>query len=302
MAVPPSSQFNRAVLEIAAEAEGAFSIKDVRDSLSGKLDLTEEDLNEMIPTGVLTKVYSRTSWAISSLKNAGLLESPERGKRQITEQGRKYLMDHPREITTSELMKLRDELERKPEPVNGNTIGGEPTEEIDPYEQISKSYLELQGQLERELLEKIKDVSPKSFEILVNRLLSRIGYGEIEQEAGKPGDQGIDGILNQDPLGLEKVYVQAKRYTTGQVREPDIRNFSGSLDRYGATRGVFITNAEFASQAYKTAREISKGPKSIQLIDGKKLAALMIKHNVGVVIGETYEVKRLDDYYFEEIA
>ena len=127
-----------------------------------------------------------------------------------------------------------------------------------------------------------------------------MGYGD-GRVVGRSGDQGIDGILNQDTLGLEKVYVQAKRFDNAQVGEPEIRNFSGSLDPYGATKGVFITTSRFSSTAQQTAENISRGGKFIRLIDGEELAKLMISHGVGVVTEITYEVKKLDANYFAEV-
>ena len=170
-----------------------------------------------------------------------------------------------------------------------------------PNEQMGKSYRELQSQLADDILDSMKGISPTSFERLVNRLLSQMGYGEVKRETGRSGDRGIDGILNQDTLGLEKIYVQAKRYDTATVGEPEIRNFSGSLDGQGATKGVFITTATFAQKAWQTAQNISMGNKSIILIDGRQLAQLMIRHGVGVVTEITYDIKTLDANYFAEV-
>ena len=130
-------------------------------------------------------------------------------------------------------------------------------------------------------------------------LLVKMGYGQGET-IGRSGDGGIDGIINQDALGLDKVYIQAKRYTVGSVGEPEIRNFSGSLDPYGATKGVFITTSTFSNTAHQTAQTISAGNKLIRLVDGNELAHLMIKHGVGVVTEYTYLIKKLDENYFAE--
>ena len=167
---------------------------------------------------------------------------------------------------------------------------------------MGKSYRELQSQLADDILDSMKGISPTSFERLVNRLLSQMGYGEIDRETGHSGDRGIDGILNQDTLGLEKIYVQAKRYDdSNRVGEPEIRNFAGSLDGQGATRGVFITTSTFLSTARQTAKNISMGNKSIILIDGPELAQLMIRHGVDVVTEITYEIRTLDANYFAEV-
>ena len=174
-------------------------------------------------------------------------------------------------------------------------------EDSSPEEQLDLLARQLTEQLVDEILTNLKSMHPTDFERLVNRLLNRIGYGEIDREQGHSGDEGIDGILSQDLLGLEKVYVQAKRYSSNQVGEPEIRNFSGSLDPHGATKGVFITTSTFSSTARQTAENISRGGKFIRLIDGGELAELMITHGVGVVTEITYEVKKLDANYFAEV-
>ncbi len=154
----------------------------------------------------------------------------------------------------------------------------------------------LRTQLAEDLKANVSLVPPTQFEGLVLDLLHKMGYGEPEHT----GHSGDGGIISQDALGLEKVYVQAKRYTTGAVGEPEIRNFSGSLDARGATKGVFITTSTFSSTARQTARTISAGNKFIRLVDGNELAQLMIRHGVGVVTEYTYEIKKLDENYFED--
>ena len=160
------------------------------------------------------------------------------------------------------------------------------------------AFKESMAKLADDLLSQIRNESPIRFEFLVLDLLSRMGYGQ-PAHTGRSGDGGIDGIINQDALGLEKVYVQAKRWAN-QVGEPEIRNFSGSLDPHGATKGVFITTSTFSSVARQTARTISAGNKFIRLVDGNELAHLMIRHGVGVVTTYTYEIKKLDENYFSE--
>ena len=164
---------------------------------------------------------------------------------------------------------------------------------------MAKSHAQHQNMLSDEILDSVKGVTPSGFEHLVVELLSRMGYGD-GRVVGHSGDQGIDGFLNQDTLGLEKVYVQAKRHTSSQVGEPDIRNFSGSLVAQGATKGVFITTSTFSLTARQTAQAISLGNQFIRLIDGSELAELMVKHGVGVVTEMTYEVKKLDANYFAD--
>ena len=172
------------------------------------------------------------------------------------------------------------------------------TTSITPDELMGELYRELNNKLADELLESVKGVPPDRFELLVVRLLEKMEYGQ-GQRVGRSGDQGIDGIINQDPLGLEKVYIQAKRWQS-QVGEPEIRNFSGSLEVKGANKGVFITTSTFSSTARGAADLISAGNKYIRLIDGNELAQLMIRHGVGVVTETTYALKKLDENYFAE--
>ena len=166
-------------------------------------------------------------------------------------------------------------------------------------EQMAESFLKLNARLSEELLESVKSISPNIFESLVVRLLERMGYGE-GSVVGQSGDGGIDGVINQDPLGLEKVYIQAKRWQN-QVGEPEIRNFSGSLEAKGANKGVFITTSTFSSTARQTAQFISAGSKFIRLIGGEELARLMVEHGVGVMTETTYEVKKIDENYFVDL-
>jgi restriction system protein len=172
-------------------------------------------------------------------------------------------------------------------------------DDIAPGELLAQAYVEVEQTLVGDLRASINGVSPTRFERLVVDLIEQMGYGE-GTVVGRSGDGGIDGIISQDALGLEKVYVQAKRYTTGPVGEPEIRNFSGSLDARGADKGVFITTSEFSSTARQTAQNISAGNKFIRLVDGDELAHLMIRHGVGVVTEYTYEIKKLDENYFAE--
>ena len=178
-------------------------------------------------------------------------------------------------------------------------FGTENAPDANAIELLDAGYRQTQRELASELLEGVRTVSPDHFEILVVDLLVKMGYGQGEA-VGRVGDGGIDGIINQDPLGLEKVYIQAKRYTAGSVGEPDIRNFAGSMIARGATKGVFITTSRFSSTAVQTAANVSQRNETIRLVDGNELAQLMIRHGVGVITEYTYEIKKLDENYFAE--
>ena len=232
-----------------------------------------------------------------------MLEYPTRGRSRITPKGIEYLASHQGEIQNAELLRIAEGRDDGPVVPEGP---GSPTSlddanDVTPDEQMGINHLQHENMLSDEILDAVKGVSHSGFERLVVELLEKMGYGTGRPKGGK-GDGGIDGILNQDPLGLEKVYVQAKRYVKApQVGEPEIRNFSGSLDPHGATKGVFITTAEFSSTARDTAENIPRGGKFIRLIDGPELARLMIRHGVGVVTEATYEVKKIDANYFEDV-
>ena len=299
MAVPEANKFYRAVLETASEAGRSLSVREIIERLPTKLHLDEPDLAELVPSKRQTRVENRTYWAISKLKKAGLLEVPERGKPQITSTGSDFLIQHSGEIQNSQLIRLMDAAQSV-DLAPSAEVSSLNSDDLTPDEQLAVSYQAHIQMLVDETLDSVKSISPAGFERLVVELLKKMGYGD-GRVVGRSGDQGIDGILNQDTLGLEKVYVQAKRFDNAQVGEPEIRNFSGSLDPYGATKGVFITTSRFSSTAQQTAENISRGGKFIRLIDGEELAKLMISHSVGVVTEITYEVKKLDANYFTDL-
>ena len=230
-----------------------------------------------------------------------MLDRPSRGHFRVTPSGRNFLNSHTGKITTAQLKKL-SEL-HGPEDVDtssGSIVIDETTDEdASPQDKIEVGYRELTGQLADDLLESIVQVSPDAFERLVVDLLEKMGYGKGEA-VGRSGDGGIDGIINQDALGLEKVYIQAKRWKDAIVGSNEITGFAGSLDMRGATKGVFVTTSRFTENAKKTATTISSGNKFIRLIDGPELAKLMLNHDVGVITTYTYKIQALDENYFAE--
>ena len=301
-------------MQIAAQSNGGLSYEKFVEAIAAEFDLTPDDLQVRIPSGA-GKVKRNVEWAVHLLKKAGFLTAVSRGVHDATLDGQNYLRIHDGIITQHWLMKLagqqtisvqKTSLDTKPLdlPVGGSHapdgyIEHDATpDDVTPDEWIETSYRELLGKLIQDLLDAVKSVSPERFEQLVVDLLVKMGYGQGET-VGRSGDGGIDGIIDQDALGLEKVYIQAKRWGS-QVGEPEIRNFSGSLDPYGATKGVFITTSTFSSTARQTAQNISAGNKLIRLVDGDELARLMIRYGVGVVTETTYEVKKLDENYFAE--
>ena len=303
MAVPSQRELHRPILEIADGAkEDVVPKQYIREKVIERFSLTDDDVLEKVPSGGQTRLENRVSWALSYLKKAGFLQSPSRGHIQITPQGKEQLTtgaDDLRSLRWKNLDAVRQGGDDADSPnTAANDEVGIASEDSTPDEQIAVLYQELSDRLAEELLERVKRVSPADFERLVARLLEKMGYGRGET-VGRSGDGGIDGIINQDALGLEKMYIQAKRWQS-QVGEPEIRNFSGSLEAKGANKGVFITSSSFGPKACETARFISAGNKFIRLIDGEELARLMINHGVGVVSEIIYDVKKLDENYFAE--
>ena len=270
-----------------------------------KFKLNEEEQAELLSSGKQEVFKNRALWARTYLSKALLLESPARGVYKITERGLQVITENPSEININYLKRF-DEIVKflnldKSSPSIQQPKNVQATFEFEtPEETLDKLHSKLNNSLASELLETIKTCSPSFFEHLVVDLLSAMGYGRSIGESkvvGKSGDGGIDGIINEDKLGLESVYIQAKRWQ-GTVGDIEIRNFIGSLQLKGARKGVFITTSDFTTQAKNSAAMIT-GIK-IVLIDGLTLADLMIEYNVGVSVKTVYEIKRIDSDYFEE--
>jgi restriction system protein len=255
----------------------------------------------MLPSGNQTVFSNRLNWARSYLSKAGLIESARRGYCRATERGRELLAEGVDEIDVGVLerypefiaWRTQQKAERETEPAQ--------TRES-PEEVIASSYEMLNSELAREIVARVHSFSPAFFERLIIDLLVRMGYGGGRQEMGRAlgrvGDGGVDGVIKEDALGLDVVYVQAKRLdpdTAVPVRE--VRDFVGGLEGHRATKGVFVTTSYFPSSAYDFITRVSK---RVVLIDGPELANLMIRHRVGVRVKDTYEVKKIDEDYFVE--
>jgi restriction system protein len=276
--------------------------RDAVPSLALEFSLTEAELFELLPTGRQGKFDNRVGWAKSYLKQAGLLEITGRGVFRITERGLQVLASKPPRID----MKF---LEKYPEYLTFRNVGKnkkdkQETEEIvfesTPEELLESGYRQLRSALAGELLQQVKAASPAFFERMVVELLLRMGYGGTREDAGqvvgKSGDGGIDGIIKEDRLGLDVIYIQAKRWE-GDVGSSEIRNFIGALSVHKASKGVFITTSSFNKNARETAAKVNS---KIVLIDGPMLAELMMDFGLGVSMVNTYEIKRIDSDYFEE--
>ncbi|MBN8621382.1 MAG: restriction endonuclease [Anaerolineae bacterium] len=304
MAVPDYQSLMLPLLQLAGDAQ-EHSISESIEELATNLGLTEEDRYELLPSGRQFRLDNRVRWARHYLIAAGLLSASGRGKFQITERGALVLRDNPPYIN-NKLLKQFPEFQEFMNPRSGrdeeitSELEEQPTQT--PEEILESSYQNLRNSLAQELIERVKSCSPRFFERLVVDLLVRMGYGGSRKDAGRAigqsGDGGIDGIINEDRLGLDVVYVQAKRWD-GTVGRPVVQGFAGSLEGFRARKGVLITTSNFTKDALQYVERIEK---KIILINGEQLAQYMIDYGVGVTEVATYTVKRADlDYFGEEV-
>lgn len=305
MAIPTYEQIMLPLLELLKD-ENTYNNKECVEKLSEKLNLTEEEVRELLPSGRKRVFYNRVNWAKTYLKRAGLVEAPRRGEVKITQLGLELLQENPVEIRSRDLLRyssFNDFINTTNRSENNTENRENLINERTPFEEIAISFEELKNSLADEILEKIKSCSFEFFEKSVIELLIKMGYGGSREEAGRAtrrtGDEGIDGIINEDRLGLDRIYIQAKRWRDTVVGRPEIQKFSGALDTPGANKGVFITTSKFSREAREYVENINT--KKIILIDGMQLAQYMIDFNVGVSTEIVYEVKRIDsDYFIEE--
>ncbi|MBE0645586.1 MAG: restriction endonuclease [Bacteroidetes bacterium] len=298
MSIPDFQSIMLPMLKLASDGKVRASAE-YRHALSGHFKLTADELEELLPSGTQPVFNNRVAWAMIYLERAGLLERPKRGHYVISDRGREVLESKPPEINITYLKqfdKFNDFLTKTP----GKKDEGQAASVATPEEQLMSSYQQLRGELAVELLEQVKSASPQFFERLVVELLVNMGYGGSMLDAGmavgKSGDEGIDGTIKEDRLGLDVIYIQAKRWS-GTVGRPEVQKFVGALHGQHARKGVFLTTGTFAQGAVEYAAGID--PKVV-LIDGKRLAELMIDFNVGVTTRHTYHVKRIDTDYFSE--
>jgi restriction system protein len=288
------------LLELSADGQ-EHKVSDATQALSDAMNLTAEERQLTLPSGRQAAMANRVGWARTYLTKAGLLDSPRRGSFVITGRGRKVLADKPGQINVRFLRQFPEFLEFiGKSPTDSTPVVAEDSAET-AEELLERSIKQLERQTAAELLDTVRNLTPLAFEKLVLNVLLAMGYGEFREDAGHhlgmPGDEGIDGLINEDELGLDAVYIQAKKWKN-PVGGPDVRTFAGSLAGKKATKGVLITSSTFTSDAYDFVRVVGQ---RIVLIDGQRLAELMIKHNVGVTSTATYAVKRLDSDYFEEL-
>jgi restriction system protein len=303
MTIPDYQTVMLPLLQLAADrTEHRF--RDAIEELAVYFNLTEDERKELLPSGSQATFNNRVGWARTYMKKAGLLESPKRGYFKITDRGMQALSTKPNTINVKFLEQYPEFLEFKTQSNTKSTTAETdttlPTEDRTPQEVIEDAYVTIRSGLASDLLEQIMRSSPSFFERLVVDLLVRMGYGGTRKEAGKAvggsGDEGIDGIINEDRLGLEVVYIQAKRWQS-TVGRPEIQKFVGALHGKNARKGIFITTSDFTNGATQYAEGLSD---KVVLIDGETLANLMIDHGVGVALEEAYEITRVDSDYFSE--
>ena len=304
MPIPDFQSLMRPLLEAHADGKEHLN-RDLVAQLGEQFGLTEEERREMLPSGGARLFDNRIGWAKSHITQAGLLISPRRAISVITDQGREALRIHPERIDLRVLngFEVYREFRNRRKNVEDDESDTSETEIQDaqtPEELLENAYLQVRRQVEAELLSQIKSSPPEFLERVVVDLVVRMGYGGSRKDAGeaigRSGDEGIDGIIKEDPLGLDIIYLQAKRWE-GTVGRPEIQKFAGALQGQRARKGIFITTSTFSSDALEYTSRIET---KIILIDGPRLAKLMFDHGVGVATASNYEVKRIDSDYFTD--
>lgn len=306
MPVPDVQSLLLPILEVLAGSKGLRYV-DTRARLTESLGLTRDDMEEMEPSGRYTKLQHHSYWATQHLLRAGLVTPVRRGRDvfQLTEEGKRFLKDPPPRLDLDYLRNLpayeRWQYNSKAPVNNGGSPSVNAGPKATPEEVVGNAFRRLEDELQAGLLARMHESSPSFLEQVVVDLLIAMGYGGGEAArgtvTGRWGDGGIDGAIKEDALGLDEVYVQAKKYAAGNtVGESDVRNFVGAIDVANTTKGVFVTTANFTKSA---KAYVERSSKRIILIDGKELTRLMVQYGVGVRTRATYQLQRIDEDYFE---
>jgi len=304
MGIPDFQSLMRPLLELHLDGKEHVN-RDLVNVLAQQFALTEEERREMLPSGRAKMFDNRVGWAKTYIANAGLIEAPRRGVSVLTPVGRKLLVEFSGPINVRVLNDLpvgRVTKERRrvteEAPIQSAV---QSVEEETPEEAFENAYLKMRTGVEREIISRILSNPPEFLERVIIDLVVKMGYGGNRKDAGeaigRSGDEGIDGIIKEDPLGLDIIYLQAKRYE-GTIGRPDIQKFAGALQGQRAKKGIFITTSSYSREARDFAAKIET---KIVLIDGPMLARLMFDHGVGVSVNTIYEAKRIDTDYFDEV-
>jgi restriction system protein len=305
----PIPDFQSAMLPLLKlfSDEQEHSAKEVRKELAILYELTEEEMKKMLPSGKSPLFQNRIQWAWFYLRKAEVIKTTKRGHAIITDSGKSALKEKPERIDMKYLKKYEayrkwfDTFANETEKHETTAVANIEVEDKTPEEQLEQAFQKIYNALTADIIEKVSSCSPAFFEKLVVELIVRMGYGGSLADAGevlgKSGDEGIDGVIKEDKLGLDVIYLQAKRWNNNTVGRPDIQKFVGALAGKKARKGIFITTSNYSKEAEKYISEIKD---KIILIDGKKLAELMIDYNVGVDTEINYELKRIDYDFFDE--
>lgn len=301
--IPTYQDFMRPFLEIAQRAEGSpVKLRDVINQLADHFSLTANEREQTLPSGKQRILDNRVGWARTYLTKAGLLESPRRAHFTITERGQAAL-SAPNTVINNQYLQQFDEFIAFKQKTNDDIAQPANTSnDITPDEELSTAYKKINDALAEDILSRTRQVSPDFFETLLIDLLLAMGYGGTGEGSahalGKTGDNGIDGVIDQDPLGVDQIYIQAKRYGAGNtVGASDIRDFFGALNLKKAHKGIFITTSDFTVAARQTANDLGT---RIVLINGNELAKLMLLYNIGSRDESVLHIKKIDEEFFEQ--
>lgn len=286
------------------ESGADMTTKQMRDAVAAHLELTAEALSQRLPSGTQTAFDNRMGWARTYLFKAGLIDRPRRATYAISQSGKQLLLNPPATIDT-DFLRTYDQFKEFIGTGSNVREGLAPNNETDndltPEEQIERGVRQIQGELKDEVLDRVKQLPPEGFEQLVLQLLVGMGYGGSMadvQGVARGADGGVDGVVNQDHLGLDRIYIQAKRWE-GSVGRPVIQGFVGALAGVGASKGVIMTTSTFAQPAQEYVKTLTD--RRIVLVDGKRLSELMVKHGIGVSTKQTFVVQRMDEDFFLEL-
>lgn len=306
--IPNYQECMKPFLAILKQANGAeVKLRDIINGICDHFQLSAQERTELFSSGKQAIIDNRVGWARTYLAKAGLIDSPRRAHFHITQRGSNALSDPSTKINTQYLKQFEEFVDFTN--TNNSKTGDTPladnqsNETTDtPDETLRRAYKTINDALTDELLSKTRNVSPTFFEQLLIDLLIAMGYGGTEEGTahaiGKSGDNGVDGVINQDPLGVDQIYLQAKRYKQGNnISSGDIRDFFGALNLKNAQKGIFITTSDFTSSAVETAQRLST---RIVLINGNELAKLMLRYNIGIRNEQILQIKKIDEEFFEQ--
>lgn len=300
MAVPKFFEFFEGFLHAVEDGE-IHSAKEVREIIASSMNISSSDRAEMLPSGKQSTFDNRVAWARTYLDKAGLIETPQRGKYCITAEGKRALSSG--EKIDLKYLERSESFKEFHSVASNNEIVDTDEKEESPIEMLDEAYQQINAVLASQIMDEVMKLSPSGFEKLVVKMLLNMGYGNGIEGAGKvtqqSNDGGIDGIIKEDQLGFSNIYIQAKQWAPDlTISKPEIQKFVGALQGQQAQKGLFITTAKFSSGAVQYADNLL-GVKVV-LVDGTTLTKLMIKHNVGVSVEHTYEIKRIDSDFFAD--